>query len=120
MKLYLDDDIASARLLQMLCSADHDAQIPADAGLRGEPDAVHLTHAIQESRVFLSRNYRDFEVLHLHLMQAQGRHSGILVVRRDKNTQRNMMPHDIVRAIRNLEAAGMPHSDQYIILNAWQ
>jgi hypothetical protein len=43
-----------------------------------------------------------------------------LVVRRDDNTKRNLSPRDIVRAIRNLQAAGQPLPDQYIILNNWQ
>jgi hypothetical protein len=70
--------------------------------------------------VVLTRNYRDFSVLHNLVMQAQGHHPGILVVRRGADTQHSMGPHDIVRAIRNLEAAGVPIADQYIILNAWQ
>jgi hypothetical protein len=120
MRIYLDDDIASPKLSQFLQSARHDVQIPGDVGMRGKPDAVHLTHAIRELRVCLSRNYRDFENLHLLLMQAQGRHPGIMVVRRDDNTRRNLSPRDIVRAIRNFLAAGVALENEYVILNAWQ
>jgi hypothetical protein len=31
-----------------------------------------------------------------------------------------MTPRDIVRALRNLEAAGQPIADHYIVLNHWQ
>jgi hypothetical protein len=120
MRLYLDDDAVSGLLVRLLRQAGHEVQIPADAGLTGQPDPVHLAHTIRESRVTLTRNYRDFELLHALVMQAGGHHPGILVIRRDDNTQRNMSPRDIVRAIRNLEAAGVPIADEYIILNAWQ
>jgi len=120
MRLYLDDDIASALLPQLLRNAGHDVQIPSDVGKAGKEDPVHLTHAIDEGRVFLSRNYRDFEHLHVLILHAQGHHPGILVVRRDNDPRRNMSPRDIVRAIRNLEKAGVPLVDEYYILNHWQ
>jgi hypothetical protein len=120
MRLDLDDDSASYLLLQVLRKAGHDVQAPADIGLSGKPDAVHLRHAIWDGRVCLTRNYRDFENLHLLVMQAQGHHPGILVIRRDDDTRRNLSPADVVRAIRNLLAAGVPIGDEYIILNAWQ
>ena len=120
MNLYLDDDIAGARLLQLLRQAGHTVQSPSDAGLAGEPDPVHLTHAIREGRVLLTRNYRDFELLHLLVRQAGGHHPGVLVVRRDDDPRRNMSPRDIARAVRNLEAAGLPLADDCVVLNSWQ
>jgi hypothetical protein len=120
MRLYLDEDIAGALLVQLLRAAGHDVETPADVGLGGQTDPVQLTHAISVSRVFLTRNYRDFELLHLLVLEAKGHHPGILVVRRDNDPQRNMSPRDIVRAIRNLETAGIPTADEYIVLNAWQ
>jgi hypothetical protein len=119
MRLYLDDDSIAARLVSQLRAAGHDVLLPADVGLAGAADPVHLTRAIAEGRALLTHNYRDFSLLHALLIQAQGHHPGILVVRRDAG-QRNMAPHDIVRALRNLEAANVPVADQYIILNAWQ
>jgi hypothetical protein len=119
MRLYLDDDIASRVLVGLLRQAGHDVQTSQEAGLGGKSDPIHLTHAAREDRACLTRNYGDFEELHLLVMQTQGHHPGILVVRRDAG-QRNMRPQDIVRALRNLEAAGVPIADEYIILNAWQ
>src|SRR5579862_1515744 len=83
MRLYLDDDIASALLTQLLRNAGHDVAIPADAGLSGYADPIHLTWAIRDNRSLLSKNYKDFEPLHLLIQQAQGRHAGILVARQD-------------------------------------
>src|SRR5262245_51897856 len=111
MRLYLDDDIAGPVLTRLLRQAGHDVLLPADIGLAGAKDPAHLTRAIGEGRVTLSRNYKDFELLHLLIDKAQGHHPGILVVRRDDQVKRNMTPTDIVRALRNLEASGLPLPD---------
>ena len=100
--------------------ASHDVQVPTDAGLSGEDDAVHLTYAIKNGRVLLTGNHRDFLNLHNLLMQAAGHHPGILVVRRDNDPTRDLTPSGIVRAIRNLLAANVPVPDDYVILNHWR
>jgi predicted nuclease of predicted toxin-antitoxin system len=120
MKLYLDEDLASPTLAHLLRNAGHDVQVPGDVGHLGKDDPEQLTHAIREARVLLSRNYRDFEQLHLLLLTAGGRHAGMCVIRRDNDPSRNLSPKDIVRALRNLEAAGVPIANEYIILNHWQ
>src|SRR5205809_1043837 len=102
MRLYLDDDIVSAALIQVLTGAGHDVRLPADLGLRGKHDAVHLIQAIRESRLCLSRNYDDFEELHILVGDSKGHHSGIVIVRRDNDPKRNMSPRDIVRALAKL------------------
>jgi hypothetical protein len=116
----LDDDIVSQALAQLLRQAGHDVQLPADVGLAGKADPVHLAHAIRQDRVCLTRNYRDFENLHDLILTASGPHPGIFVVRRDNDPKRNPKPHDIVRAISNLLAAGMPLAANYHTLNQWQ
>jgi predicted nuclease of predicted toxin-antitoxin system len=120
MKLYLDDDTAAALLVKLLTQAGHDVEVPADVGMAGKEDPLHLAYTIRTSRVILTRNYQDFEHLHLLVMQSQGHHPGILVIRRDDDPRRNMSPKDIVRAIHNLLAAGVPLDDQYYVLNQWQ
>jgi hypothetical protein len=45
MRIYLDEDIASALLAQLLRRAGHDILVPADLGLGGESDAVVLRNA---------------------------------------------------------------------------
>ena len=107
-------------LVRTLRQAGHDVQIPADAGLSGSSDPAHLTHAISEGRVTMTRNYEDFEELHLLIRQAQGTHPGIFAIRRDNDPRRNMNPWDIVRALRNLGNAGVPIANEYTILNHWQ
>ncbi len=120
MRLYLDDDIAAALLVRFLRHAGHDVETPVTAGIPGRADAVHLTCAIRENRVCLSRDYADYEELHLLIQQAQGHHPGILVVRQDNNPKRDLTPRGIVKALRNLEKAGVPVRDQYTVLNHWR
>lgn len=120
MRFYLDDDSAAPLQIQLLRKAGHDVQVPSDVGLAGRPDAAHLRQAIRSKRVCLSRNYDDFESLHLLVREVQGHHSGIFVIRRDNDPRRNLAPRDVVRAIRKLQAAGLPLADELHILNQWQ
>jgi predicted nuclease of predicted toxin-antitoxin system len=120
MRLYLDDDSAGTLLTRLLAQAGHEVQVPADVGLSGDDDPVHLAHAIQQNRVLLSHNHRDFRNLHNLVMIAQGHHPGILIVRRDNDPHRDLKPRGIVRALRNLLAAGVSFPDQFHILNQWR
>jgi predicted nuclease of predicted toxin-antitoxin system len=120
MKIYLDDDSIAALLVQTLRGAGHDVRTPADAGLSGAADPVHFRRAIGEGRLMLSRNFRDFERLHLLIQEAKGSHPGVLIVRRDNPKRRNMSPFDVVRALRNLATSGLPLVNAYIRLNVWQ
>jgi polyphosphate kinase len=120
MMLYLDDDSIARVLVLALRQAGHDVQTPAEAGLSGAHDQVHLRQAIREGRLLLSRNFGDFEELHDLVHEAQGRHPGVLVIRHDDPKKRSMKSHDIVRALRKLETAGVPIANEYIVLNHWQ
>src|SRR5262245_59195666 len=108
MNLYLDDDSAKASLVKLLRSAGHRVFIPADVGLAGAADPRHLTHAVQNVLVFLSRNHDDFEDLHLLVQATRGKHTGILIVRSDNDPTRDMKDRDIIRALSNLESSGVP------------
>ncbi len=120
MRIYLDEDLASGLLAALLHKAGHDVETPAGARLLGRADAVRLACAIRENRVCLSRNYEDFEELHLLIAEAQGRHFGIVVVRRENDPTRDLTPKGIVAALRKLEAAGVPVDNEYIVLNHWR
>jgi predicted nuclease of predicted toxin-antitoxin system len=120
MRLYLDDDSVNPLLARLLRNAGHDVQLPQVVGLSGEPDSVHLTHAIRDTRVLLTKNYNDFERLHNLVAAAQGQHPGILVVRQDNDSKRDLTPRGIVRAIAKLEAAGVPIANSYHVLNQWR
>lgn len=120
MRIYLDDDSAWPVLAKMLSTAGHDVQRPGDVGLVGHLDAIHLTHAIEEGRACLTRNYDDFLALHHLVEKSHGRHAGILVVRQDNDPSRDLTPKGIVAAIRKLEASGVPVENEYIVLNHWR
>ena len=120
MRLYLDDDSADPLLVRLLKQAGHDVLLPADIGLKGAEDPVHLTRAIRELQVLLTGNYDDFEDLHDLLMQGRGHHPGVLIVRRDNNPRRDLTPRGIVHAIAKLLAANIPLPDQFIILIHWR
>jgi predicted nuclease of predicted toxin-antitoxin system len=120
MKLYLDDDSAAKLLAALLRSAGHDVQLPADVGLSKAHDPVHLVQAVQEDRALLTKNHDDFLQLHNLIVRAGGSHPGILVVRHDNDPSRDLKPAGIVRAIRKLEASGVPIRDGFHILNHWR
>ncbi len=120
MRIYLDEDLASGLVATLLQKPGHDVTTPLQAFLLGRSDAVQLTHAISENRVCLSRNYQDFEELHLLVQQAHGIHSGILVVRRENDPTCDLSEKGIVAAIRKLEAASVPIANEYIVLNHWR
>jgi len=120
MRLYLDDDCVGKVLVQRLRKSGHDVLVPAEVAAAGHHDAVHLRHAIEDTRVCLTRNYDDFKYLHDLVRSAQGHHLGILVIRKDSNPKHNLTVPGIVRAIARLETARVPIADEYIILNHWR
>ena len=120
MRLYLDDDTVSTLLVRLLERAGHDVELPRDAGLVGRSDPVHLERALTTSRNLLSGNHDDFEELHDLIRAAGGTHPGILVIRYDNDTRRDLTEKGIVLAIRNLLAASMPLENEFIILNHWR
>jgi hypothetical protein len=56
MNLYLDDDSVRGLLVRLLMADGHNVLIPADIGLMGADDPVHLRHAINAGRVLLTHN----------------------------------------------------------------
>jgi hypothetical protein len=119
LNLYLDDCANSDLLALLLTQAGHHAVRPGDAGTAWEADDVHFRYAKTHQLVLITKNPRDFRVLH---NQDQD-HSGIFAVYQDNDPTRDMSAADIVTAIENIEAA-VPHG--YIIerefhnLNAWR
>jgi predicted nuclease of predicted toxin-antitoxin system len=76
MRICLDDDSASRQLSMVLRKAGHDVATPVDLGISGAPDPVHLTQAIRVGRVLLTRNSRDFTLLHDLVRASGGGHPG--------------------------------------------
>lgn len=120
MNLYLDDDSASRQLVVLLQKVGHQVTVPADANLAGVSDPRHLFHAVQHGEVLLTRNHDDFDDLHKLIQVTGGQHPGILVVRLDNDPTRDLKDRDVVRAIANLERAGVPIATDLHILNHWR
>ena len=120
MRIYLDEDMAAGLLVRLLQNAGHDVETPAGAGLLGRSDPVQFRYAIHESRVCLTANYDDYEELHLLLQEGQGNHPGLIIVRQENDPTRDLTPKGIVAAVRKLEAAGVPITNEYIVLNHWR
>jgi len=93
---------------------------PPHANLPDDDSPVHLRFAIRETRVLLSGNHDDFEFLHDLIIEAQGHHQGILIVRRDNKSTRDLTPKGIVRATSNLLTGQIPLPDQFLVLNHWR
>ena len=115
LKLLVDEDSQAHRLLKLLRNAGHDVLTVNEAGLSGSEDWEILDCARREGRLLLTKNCRDFEVLHL----ADFNHPGIIAVYQGANTMKNMSFKQIVKAITNLEAANISLANQFISLNHW-
>ena len=120
MNLYLDDDSAKGALVARLRKTGHQVVVPADALLAGAADPHYLLYAVRHGLVLLTKNYDDFEDLHLLVQATQGRHTGILAIRLDNDPTRDMKDTEIVRAMRNLEQSGAPMANEFHILNHWR
>lgn len=120
MKLYLDDDSITLALVNLLRQAKYDVLVPKEVGTQGSDDAVHFLLAIRTGRVLLSHNHDDFQNLHKLVTGAGGRHPGILMIRRDNDTRRDMKPAQVVRAIANVVASRDSVANEFIILNQWR
>jgi predicted nuclease of predicted toxin-antitoxin system len=120
MNVYLDDDTAKGALIARLMNAGHQVVVPADASLDGAADARHLTYAVSNGLVLLTRNHGDFEDLHVLIQTTHGRHAGIIAIRFDNDPRRDLKDAGIVRALRNLEQSGAPIVNEFNILNHWR
>ena len=118
--IYLDDCSDDDDLLAFLTQAGHTVITPRAAGTKGWDDPDHLEYAASHGYVLLTHNPRHFNTLH-QSWQAQGRtHAGIFLIYRDNNVRKDMTHADVVRAIGNLLALGLPIVNEVHTLNRWR
>ncbi len=115
MRLLLDEDSQSRLVVRLLREAGHDVLTVSEAALEGREDADVFACARREGRVLLTRNGRDFQMLH----EAEPDHPGVLVEYQDQDPAKNLSAARIVQAIDNLATSGWSLSGQLIALNAW-
>jgi predicted nuclease of predicted toxin-antitoxin system len=116
MNLLLDEDSQGRILVRLLRAAGHDVETVFEAGIAGESDRVVLAYAKRTERVLLTRNGRDFLLLH----QADRSHFGILVEHQDSDPDKNMSYHQIVTAIGRIEASGWSPQGEFASINPWR
>ena len=116
MNIYLDDCAYSKRLKRQLEGAGHPVRTPFEAGIPGQPDSIHLRYTAEHGLVLLTYNAADFLDLHDRYPD----HAGVLIVYREADLTKNMSYADIVRAIENLTASGVPITGRLHVLNHWQ
>jgi predicted nuclease of predicted toxin-antitoxin system len=104
-RLYLDEDIGSRLLVQLLGEAGHRVTYCRDLGYRNVSDDFHLYAASQRGEVLISFD-RDYLSLHGALLRLASDHaivdflSGVLLL-----PQENMSDHDIARYVDAFFAA---------------
>jgi hypothetical protein len=63
MRIYLDDDSIAKALVGMLRKTGHDVRVPAEIGLTGADDVIHLTRAISKLAASAIRVEDEFVIL---------------------------------------------------------
>ncbi len=116
LRLLIDEDSLAKALVKMLRKAGHDVVTVNEAGFSGARDDLVFEYAIRSERILLTRNCDDFQALH----QANLNHPGILAIYQDDKRSKNLSRSEIVKAIANLETAGIPLANQFISLNQWR
>jgi predicted nuclease of predicted toxin-antitoxin system len=62
-KLFIDESLSPQLALRLNATGDHDAVHPLHIGRRGEPDHRVLARCIDEDRIIVTQNARDFRKL---------------------------------------------------------
>ncbi|MGK7894319.1 MAG: DUF5615 family PIN-like protein, partial [Xenococcus sp. (in: cyanobacteria)] len=101
--MLIDEDTQDKVLVKLLLKAGHNVVTVNEAGLMSQPDGLVFNYAVENSRVILTHNCRDFEVIHENNLH----HFGILAIYKNDEYSKDMSFKEIVKAISNLEAAGI-------------
>ena len=120
MRLLLDENMSDRRLAARLQAQGHDPVLAIEVGLLSATDARVFIWAITQALPVLTRDSEDFEDLHDLIMAADGHHSGVLVVRFDKDPRYNLTDRGIATAISKLDSSGVPIHDRIHVLNQWR
>ena len=115
LRLLIDEDTQAKPLVSLLRKSGHDVETANEAGLSGKEDFLVLDYATVTNRILLTQNCDDFKALH----QANSKHPGILAVYQNNNRSKDMSRKELVKAIANIEMAGITLAYQFIALNQW-
>ena len=120
LSLYLDDCADDDTLAALLRRAGPRVHTPRVAGTSGVSDGEHLDYAARHSYTLLTKDPDDFLDLHNQWQAMNRPHSGILLIYEEKEVNKNMSRAQIVVAIDNLVASGIPIANEIHLLNHWR
>jgi hypothetical protein len=119
-EFYLDDCADANDLVVLLLQAGHAVRTPRTERTRGVLDPAHLAYAAAHGCALITKNPKDFRLLHQQ-WRAQGRlHSGIMLIYDENIVGKDMESADIVQAIGKLLASGVPIANELHVLNHWR
>ena len=78
-RLYLDEDARSNRLLEAMGARGLEVITAAEAGMLSRSNEEQLNWALENQRVIYSFNIRDFYRLHTISLQREESHAGIIL-----------------------------------------
>ena len=120
MEFYLDDCADADDLVRLLEQAGQSVHTPRTERTRGVDDPVHLGYAAARGYTLVTKNPKDFRILHQEWQALGQSHSGILLIYEDNIRGKDMEPRDIVRAISKLQGSGLTFFNELHILNQWR
>ncbi len=120
MEVYLDDCADSDQLVDRLRQDGPKVHTPRSEGTLGRRGPNHLSYAAAQGFTLITKNPKDFRDLHREWQSRGHEHAGILLICEDNIRGKDMEPPDIVRAIRNLLASGVPIAGELYVLNHWR
>jgi predicted nuclease of predicted toxin-antitoxin system len=109
LRLILDENVSPATV-RALTEAGHDVYHVRDRGLIGQPDHVIWRRAIDESRILVTINARDFT----RLAAREALHAGLVTFPSGSRPAEQLML--ILRAIEHFEAQVQQGGD---VMNRW-
>ena len=112
-KLLLDEDSQAKQLFRLLAKLGYDVESIASLNLNGSPDTLVLETAKAQGRVLVTRNCRDFALLH----RADSSHPGIFLIYpvNDTTLEINL----IVRGVENISSTLESVEGQLHVVNQW-
>ena len=93
-RVYFDEDV-DVLVARLLATRGFDCLCAVDAGHQGWTDESHLEFATGESRILITHNRVDFELLAILWWQKQKEHAGIILAIRRADTYdlaRHLLP----------------------------
>lgn len=116
LKIYLDENLSSRTLNNLLTRAGFQIHTPLEAELLGRSDGEQLQYARRQGYVLLTRNPSDF----LELYQKDPDHSGILAVYQDNDVRKDMSFQEIVQSLKEVLALKLRLHGNFIVLNQYR